>query len=224
MAWLKRVLGHASSVTSRSYDTIMIKTRIGELPKEEPFAHKVLPLILERAISPRQRGSSRRARTPPPPSHGPGERKHTPGCSCSDRARQLSRAIHEMNALATRARPRCSGESAGPPLACFEVPAQAADQGAVWVYAIRWGFFLASVEAERQGLPREAATAIPAPVEAYVQQHFARWGIEASRKNLLRAGVGRREITEYFARDARAASNSRSRARAQPRQPPQRQG
>ena len=72
---------------------------------------------------------------------------------------------------------------------------------------------MASVEAERQALPREAATAIPAPVEAYVQQHFARWGIEASRKNLLCAGVGPREIAEYFARDARAASNSRSRAR-----------
>ena len=148
-------------------------------------------------------------------------------CSCGPHEHKvlpLSRAIHGMNTLATRARPRCSGESAGPPLACFEVPAQAADQGAVWVCAIRWGFFLASVEAERQALPREAATAIPAPVEAYVQQHFARWGIEASRKNLLCAGVGRREIAEYFARDARAASNSRSRARAQPRQPPQRQG
>ena len=29
LAWLKCVLGHTSSVTSRSYDTVMIKTRIG---------------------------------------------------------------------------------------------------------------------------------------------------------------------------------------------------
>ena len=40
------MLGHSPSVTSRSYDTVMIKTRSDELPKEETDAHKVLPLII----------------------------------------------------------------------------------------------------------------------------------------------------------------------------------
>ena len=97
------------------------------------------PLILGRAILPRQRASSLRAWTPAPPLG----RFVRPQAHASvlvlrpDQAAVRSCPRNEMNTLAIQKGLHCSGKSAGPPHTCFEFPAQAADQSAVWACATR---------------------------------------------------------------------------------------